>query len=98
MATAAHIAKRLEIEKVKINYVFFESLEEDYYSENPIPHLEFNTKSAEELDQVFGLQGIKFEDTQHYKQEIHQMYPESEQQLSLRKQIAVTDSGSELTS
>ena len=30
MATAAHIAKRLEIEKVKINYVFFESLEEDY--------------------------------------------------------------------
>ena len=80
--TAAIIAKELGVNKIKINYLFFESCKQWIYDSNPVGRLIVDKYSLEEIRSQY-LQNIGVETTEeneiltHWKDEMSVRYPES---------------------
>ena len=50
--------------KLEIDYTYGESLKQKFFKENPLPALELNTHSPEELDKKYGLAGTEITNDQ----------------------------------
>ena len=85
LATAAYIAQALDQNKVNINYLFSEHQDSWLYKENPMPALEFKTKQpSDRLAEDHALpQGLNFEDTTEFWEEVNQLYPENSSSLGI---------------
>ena len=77
--TAAQIAKCFGHTKIRINYLFSELLQTRDFDENPLPSIAMSTKDKKELSQRY-LDGVEFEDSGQYFDEINKIFPESRSQ------------------
>ena len=71
MTTASIVAKELSIDNIKIDW-----LHSEYNC--PIPKIEFKNKTLEEIDEEYDLGGIRFEDSDCFREEALTWYPERE--------------------
>jgi hypothetical protein len=83
MMTAAQIAKELGLSKITINHRLAEWLDESFYDNDPIKPLNLLNKSKDHLVATF-LDGIDFEDSRYYFDEISKTYPENKKQVISR--------------
>ena len=75
--TAANIAKGMGQEKFKINYLYSELLERHIFPECcPMGGLTMKNFEKDHIVREY-LDGIDYDDSDHFKEESHQLYPES---------------------
>ena len=84
MQTAALIAHSLKITSVKINYEYSESMLGSYFKENPMPLIEWWNSDPEQMNQEFNLLDVKFIDTEYFRKEAGELYPESYEDCTYR--------------
>ena len=85
MSTAAQIAIATGIPKVHLNYRCVEFLSDLVYKNgNPIPRLMWFNKEKEEMNEDFSLKGVEFVDTDLFREESKEIFPEDANKLQKR--------------
>ena len=77
LSTSARIAKPLGIKKIPINYLMSEWQGTSHIKCNPIPLLEFKTKSASKINSEHKLLGMEYVDTTEYCKQANNLFKES---------------------
>ena len=83
--TAANVSKAMDIDKIRVNYIYSELLSRTFFLKNPLPHLEINSKEKEVIKKKF-LKGIEFEDKKTNFEIGEQIYPEDYDNIDKRCQ------------
>ncbi len=79
MQTTSEICKGNNVATAALNYRFMELLATYMYKSNPIPKLASQTLSFDSLHEEFGLTGTRFADSEFFKSEAVQIWPETEE-------------------
>ena len=90
MMTAANIAKGLGIGKIKVNYLYSELLGDNLFEQCPMKHTLIRNKDPKYLVEHY-LEGVEFEDSETFKSEAHELYPESKSMGRERSQLILQD-------
>jgi len=82
LSTASQVAQVMGIPKVLINYRCIEFVNDLVYKNgNPIPRLVWFNKKVEEMEEEYNLQQTEFVDTNVFKEECKELFPEDANKL-----------------